>query len=144
MTRLCWPRRACDGLGLESRIRELIPPETMCPAVGQGALAIETRDDGGPVWQIVNKLDNAEARTAVETERALLAVLGGGCQVPIGAYARVINGAIHAIAMVASPDGSRLIRSEHSGDKTAEDGAALGTKLLSQGAREILSSVHAA
>ena len=59
----------------------------MCPAVGQGALAIETRDDGGAAWELVSKLDHAEARAAVEAERALLATLGGGCQVPVGAHA---------------------------------------------------------
>ena len=125
-------------LGLQDRIRELIPPEIMCPAAGQGALAIETRDNGGPAWRIVKALDDAEARATVDAERALLKALGGGCQVPIGAHARITDGAIHLIAMVASPDGSRLIRGESAGANPADVGAALGEKLLTQGAREIL------
>lgn len=125
-------------LGLRDRIRELIPPEIMCPAAGQGALAIETRDNGGPAWRIVKALDDAEARATVDAERALLKALGGGCQVPIGAHARITAGAIHLIAMVASPDGSRLIRGESAGMSPAEVGAELGEKLLAQGAREIL------
>ncbi len=125
-------------LGLQDRVRELIPPEIMCPAAGQGALAIETRDNGGPAWRIVKTLDDAEARATVDAERALLKALGGGCQVPIGAHARITDGAIHLIAMVASPDGSRLIRGESTGANPADVGAQLGEKLLAQGAREIL------
>src|SRR5713101_8645862 len=63
-------------LGWEDRIRELLPVEIMCPAVGQGALAIETRNDNGPAQALVRKLDHAESRTAVTAERALLATLG--------------------------------------------------------------------
>src|SRR5580704_7910887 len=96
-------------LGWEGRIRELIPPEIMCPAAGQGALAIETRDDGGAAFCLIRKLDDGPARAAVEAERALLTALGGGCQVPIGAHARVHHDVIRLIAMVAAADGSRLI-----------------------------------
>lgn len=126
-------------LGWEHRIHELIPAEIMCPAAGQGALAIQTRDDGENAWRAVRQLDRSEARAAVEAERALLTALGGGCQVPIGAYARVSNGAIQLIAMVASPDGSRLIRGTASGPEPVAVGAELGERLLAQGAREILS-----
>ena len=131
-------------LGWTDRIRELIPPEIMCPAAGQGALAIETRDDGGWAWGVVRRLDHADARMEVEAERALLAKLGGGCQVPIGAFARVQDGTLRLLAMVASPDGSRVIRGEASGRDPAEVGNELGTSLLAQGAGEILSQVHAA
>ncbi len=75
-------------LGWQDRIRELLSAEIMCPAVGQGALAIETRHDGGEAERLVSKLDHAASRAAVTAERALLATLGGGCQVPIGGYAR--------------------------------------------------------
>ena len=126
-------------LGWEAHIRELIPPAIMCPAAGQGALAMETRDDAGPAWSVVKKLDDASARAAVEAERALLMALGGGCQVPIGAHARVQDGVIRLIAMVASPDGSRLIRGEAAGAEAARVGEQLGATLLAQGAREILS-----
>ena len=128
-------------LGWEARITELIPPAIMCPAAGQGALAIQTREDGGNAWGVVRKLDDANARAAVEAERALLTALGGGCQVPIGAHARVAGAGIHLIAMVASPEGTRLIRGEITGTNAAEAGAELGARLLAQGAREILTSV---
>jgi hydroxymethylbilane synthase len=130
-------------LGWEDRIRELIPPEIMCPAAGQGALAIQTREDGDAAWHVVKKLDDAAARAAVEAERSLLLALGGGCQVPIGAHAQVVVGTIHLIAMVASPDGSRLIRGESTGAEASTVGAELGERLLTQGAREILSPVNA-
>lgn len=125
-------------LGWENRIRELIPPEIMCPAAGQGALAIETRDDGGPAWRAAQRLDDRTARAAVEAERALLKELGGGCQVPIGAYARAEGGVLHLNAMVAAPDGSRLIRGEITGADSSAIGRELGLRLLAQGAREIL------
>jgi hydroxymethylbilane synthase len=127
-------------LGWEDRIRELIPPEVMCPAAGQGALAIETRDDGGDAFCLMRKLDDGSARASVEAERALLTALGGGCQVPIGAHARVHHDVIRLIAMVASPDGSRLIRGEAMGMEPAQVGAELGEKLLAQGARAILAA----
>ena len=130
-------------LGWEDRIREMLPVEIMCPAVGQGALAIETRNDGGPAQEVVRKLDHAETRTAVTAERALLAALGGGCQVPIGAHAHLEGPAIHLRAIVISPNGARVVRGELRGGDPASVGAALGEQLLSEGAREILKEVYA-
>jgi hydroxymethylbilane synthase len=130
-------------LGWETRIRELIPANVMCPAVGQGALAIETRESGD-ARELARKLDHAVTRAAVETERAMLAVLGGGCQVPIGAHARVQDGTIHLDAIVASPDGSRVIRGKLRGVDPEVVGAELGRRLLDDGAREILKEVYAA
>lgn len=131
-------------LGWENRITELIPVEIMCPAVGQGALAIETRDDEGAAQQVARKLNHAPTQTAVTAERALLAVLGGGCQVPIGAHATVNGSNIQLQAIVASPDGSRVIRGELSGTDASSLGQQLGQKLLKDGAREILSAVYSA
>ena len=76
-------------LGWENRITELLDPDVMCPAVGQGALAVETREDGGEAQEIASRLEHRESRIAVTAERAVLRALGGGCQVPIGAYATV-------------------------------------------------------
>ncbi len=135
-------------LGWQDRIRELIPPEIMCPSVGQGALAIETRahtdKGGGAAWELVRKLDDHAARAAVEAERALLATLGGGCQVPVGAHATLDGKTIHLRAIVASPDGARVIRGELSGGDPERTGAQLGRMLLERGAREILAEVYAA
>ena len=127
-------------LGWANRIRELLDAEVMCPAVGQGALAIETRDDGGPAHAIARKLNDADSETAVIAERALLAALAGGCQVPIGAHARIEGGQIHLQAIVASPDGQRIIRDRASGRDAETLGRELGERLLSAGAREILAS----
>jgi hydroxymethylbilane synthase len=131
-------------LGLEDRIQQLLPEELMCPAVGQGALAIETRDDGGPAHEWVRNLDHADTRTAVTAERTLLAALGGGCQVPIGGFAYVEGSAIHLRAVVASPDGTRIVRGELSGLEPHRVGEDLAQRLLSEGAGEILSKVYAA
>ena len=130
-------------LGWADRIRELIPIETMCPAVGQGALAIETRDDGGEAQLLVQKLNHPATNAAVTAERALLATLEGGCQVPIGGHATFENGSIHLRALVASPDGTRIIRGDRTGTNAVEIGKALGEELLAKGAREILKEVYA-
>ena len=128
-------------LGWHDRIRELIPVEVMCPAVGQGALAIETRDDAGAAYVIVRKLDHLDTRLAVTAERAMLEVLGGGCQVPIGGYAFLERGVIHMRAMVASPDGTQVIRAELSGVDPSRTGASMGRILLEKGAEEILRAI---
>ncbi len=128
-------------LGWQDRIRELIPVEIMCPAVGQGALAIETRDDRGAAYELVRKLDHADTRIAVTAERAMLEKLGGGCQVPIGGYAFLDKGVIQMRAIVASPDGKRLIRAELSGVDPLRTGASLGRNLLEKGAEEILEAL---
>jgi hydroxymethylbilane synthase len=129
-------------LGWQDRIAELIPVDTMCPAVGQGALAIETRNDGGTAEEVAWSLNHPATETAVTAERALLAVLGGGCQVPIGAHATVEGPAIHLRAIVASPDGLRVIRGSRSGSDAWSLGQLLGDQLLKDGAREILSAVY--
>ena len=128
-------------LGWQDRIRELIPVEIMCPAVGQGALAIETRGDGGVAHELVRKLDHPDTRIAVTAERAMLEKLGGGCQVPIGGYAFIEKGVIHMRAVVASPDGKRVVQAELSGVDPLRTGASLGRNLLEKGAEEILKAL---
>jgi hydroxymethylbilane synthase len=131
-------------LGWADRITELIPSEIMCPAVGQGALAIETRDDGGAAYLLAGKLDHAATRMAVTAERALLLVLGGGCQVPVGAHATVNADGLHLSAIVARPDGSEVVRGQLSGRDPEWVGATLGRTLLDDGADVILSEVYGA
>ena len=127
-------------LGWGARIAEILPPELMCPAVGQGALAIETR--AGFVLPAV--LDHAETHTAVLAERGLLGALGGGCQVPIGAHATVAGGRVKLLGLVAAPDGSEIVRAEAEGasSEAAEIGKRLGAELLARGARRILDGVY--
>ena len=134
-----------NRLGLSGRIAEKLEPEVMCPAVGQGALAIETRSDNGAGFQAAQALDHAETRAAVLAERALLGTLGGGCQVPIGAHATLSSPeTIHLRGIVIAPDGRRLVRTEVSGpvDRAETLGAELGQHLLAEGGRQILEEVY--
>jgi hydroxymethylbilane synthase len=126
-------------LGWADRIAEILPPETMCPAVGQGALAIETRADG-PARAACAALDHADTNAAVAAERAFLRALGGGCQVPIGAYASVEGQRLHLHGLVIAPDGSQAVAGDSAGAAQAAEelGAALGAALLARGARAIL------
>lgn len=131
-------------LGLSSHLRQAIEPEQMCPAAGQGALGIETRADDLPTMMALAFLDHASSRAAVECERAALNALGGGCQVPIGALAELSGGQISLRAVVASPDGSQLIRECGIGRDPQKLGEQVGRALLARGAQRILESVYAA
>lgn len=125
-------------LGWADRIAEYLPVDVMCPAVGQGSLAIETRSDNGPGMQACLRLDHAPTRAAITAERAVLGVLGGGCHVPIGAHGTVEDDALRLRAVVISPDGCRMVRSEAYGIDPVTLGTALGKELLEKGAGEIL------
>jgi hydroxymethylbilane synthase len=133
-------------LGWNDRIADVLPPEVMCPAVGQGALAIETRDDNGAGQTACRRLDHLPTRQAVTAERAVLATLGGGCQVPIGAHATIDADTLHIRAVVISPDGRTIIQYEAQGSAADGEtiGAFVGTELLANGAREILETVYGA
>jgi len=127
-------------LGLDSRIRQVIPFGIMLPAVGQGAMAVEIRADDAKVREIVSVLDDPETRNCVTAERAFLRRLEGGCQVPIGAMARVEGDRIYLEGVVGSLDGDKNLRDGITGD--IADADALGTRLaeqmLEKGAAEIL------
>jgi len=134
-------------LGWENRINELLEPEVMCPAVGQGALAVETRDDCGEAHELSKRLEHSKTRIAVTAERAVLASLGGGCQVPIGAHAIVEDERLVRIrAVVVSPDGSQVIRQQAQGPASdaAAIGRVLGEQLLAEGGKQILEAVYGA
>lgn len=132
-------------LGWAERIAEILEPDVMCPAVGQGALAIETRPDGVG-HDACLALNDAATQIAVTAERAALRTLGGGCQVPIGVYATVVYSRLHLTAIVASPDGGQVIHARAEGAATDAEslGRALGEDLLARGAREILQAVYSA
>jgi len=130
-------------LGWAHRIAEMLSPDIMCPAVGQGALAVETRAEGD-VRDICAALNHGPTHTAVTAERAVLAALGGGCQVPIGAHA-VVEGSVLLLAgVVIAPDGSRAVRKNGQGAvaDAEEIGKRVGQALLEDGAREILEHVY--
>jgi hydroxymethylbilane synthase len=129
-------------LGLQARISAAISTDEMLPAVGQGAVAIETRADNEFAISMVSKLDHEETRIACLAERALLRTLGGGCQFPIAAHAVVYNQELRLEGVVAKPDGSQILRDRVSGPiSDAEQlGAELASKLIRQGADSILRS----
>ncbi|PYX56160.1 MAG: hydroxymethylbilane synthase [Acidobacteria bacterium] len=116
--------------------------ELMCPAAGQGALAIEIRAGDAITRQAIAFLDDAPARSTTTCERALLNKLGGGCQVPIGAFARADGSRLHLVAVVARPDGSKVLRESRDGDDPVKLGTDVGEALLRRGADSILEEVY--
>src|SRR5437016_6540762 len=133
-------------LGKMELVQQIIPAEIMCPAAGQGALAIEIRRGDDATRQQVAFLDDANARATTTCERALLESMGGGCQVPIGAFAQVreVNGTIklHLESIVAHPDGSKLLRESREGNDPEKLGAEVGHALLRRGGDAILEQVY--
>ena len=136
---------ACAGLrrlGRTELVRQIIPIELMCPAAGQGALAIETRTGDDAVRDALAFFDHQASRTETDCERALLKKLGGGCQVPIGANAKLQDGVLHLQAVVASPDGSTLLREAITGPDPQRLGETAGESLLERGGANILDRVY--
>ena len=129
-------------LGLTALVRQVIPAEIMCPAAGQGALAIEIRLGDIATGQHLAFLDDREARATTTCERALLNKLGGGCQVPIGSFAEVRGGRLHLEGVVANPDGSRVLREARDGNDPEKLGTEVGDSLLRRGGDQILQEVH--
>jgi len=128
-------------LGKTELIQQMMPVEIMCPAAGQGALAIEIRAGDSDVRQHLEFLDDPSARAATTCERAVLNRLGGGCQVPIGAFAEIHGGRLYLESIVADPDGSKLIRDSRNGDNPEKIGNDAGAALLSKGGDKILQAV---
>jgi hydroxymethylbilane synthase len=129
-------------LRLERHVRFRIPVEEMCPAVGQGALAIEIRSGDQQVAAVLAFIDHEDSHVAVRCERALLGSLGGGCQVPIGAYAEKSGNQLRLIAMVGRPDGSEILREQGLGTDPEQVGRDTAQRLLRRGADKILSDVY--
>jgi hydroxymethylbilane synthase len=127
-------------LGLKDRIGTAIDTEEMLPAVGQGAIAIETRANDEAAVQAVKKLNHRATELACRAERAFLRSLGGGCQFPIAAHAVVEGDLLMLEGLVAKVDGSAFIRDQRSGklDHAEEIGFALAQELLERGAGELL------
>ncbi len=130
-------------LGLAEKITEQLDETTMLPAVAQGALCIETRENDSEVDKLVGTINHGKTHTAVVAERAFLKRLEGGCQVPIAALAKIDGEAISMDGLVADVDGSKIFREQISGSTGAA--AALGTelaeRLLSKGADVILTKL---
>jgi hydroxymethylbilane synthase len=133
-----------NRLGKTELVRQVIPVEVMTPAAGQGALGIEIRQGDAVTRSQIAFLDDAAARATTTCERALLNKLGGGCQVPIGALAEVQNGRIRLDALVAHPDGSKVLRETGEGDDPVRLGSEVGETLLRRGGDAILEEVYGA
>jgi hydroxymethylbilane synthase len=131
-------------LGRMQLVKEVLSEEFMCPAAGQGALGIEIRAGDEEMRKHLAFLDDPAARAATTCERALLHKLGGGCQVPIGAFAEMQEGVLHLTAIVARPDGSTILRETQSGSNAVALGEAVGDNLLQRGATRILEDVYGA
>ena len=127
-------------LGLQERISARIGVAEMLPAVGQGAVAIETRSDNEFAVEATRKLDHYETRLSCLAERSFLRSLGGGCQFPIAAHAIVEGDSLVIDGLVAKPDGSEILRDSLSGPiRDAEPlGSRLADRLLQQGAASLL------
>lgn len=132
-------------LGFEEVISEYISTDIMLPMVGQGALAIETLKENNRARDIAGAIDEHLVHAATEAERVVLRILGGGCQVPLGAYAIPENNGsvLYLRALVASPDGERLLRAEARGsvDRPEETGREVAEDLLRQGAQKIMQDL---
>ncbi|HEY3972225.1 MAG TPA: hydroxymethylbilane synthase [Candidatus Sulfotelmatobacter sp.] len=134
-------------LGKTDLVRQIIPVEIMCPAAGQGALGIEIRQGDTATCQHLEFLNDPAARAATTCERALLNSLGGGCQVPIGAFAELRvdenkHSRLHLESIVADPDGSKVLRDSRDGDDPETLGNAAATALLARGGDQILEAVY--
>ncbi|MDI6715560.1 MAG: hydroxymethylbilane synthase [Actinomycetota bacterium] len=134
-----------DRMGWNEGITERIPPDVMLSAVGQGAIAVEIRKDDSTMLGLMRYLDDPSTRAAVTAERAFLRELEGGCQIPIGALGTVKNDTLSLDGMVASLDGSKLVRDSITGSPQEAEalGVKLANKLKDAGATEILEEVRA-
>lgn len=129
-------------LGKTQLIKQVLSEEAMCPAAGQGALGIEIRAGDSAMRDCVAFLDDAAARATTTCERALLNKLGGGCQVPIGAFAEMSGSELTLTAIVAQADGSVLLREQQRGSDPIALGEQVGETLLKRGATKILGDVY--
>jgi hydroxymethylbilane synthase len=139
-------RAGVERLKLNKHISSIIKADVMLPAVGQGALGIETRADNEIANEIVKSIHHENTYKAVLAERALLKTLEGGCQVPIGAFAEVKSNGLHIDALVGSLDGTITYRKKIRGSKTNPEnlGKKLANDLLKAGAKTILKEIYKA
>ncbi|HEV2007660.1 MAG TPA: hydroxymethylbilane synthase [Burkholderiales bacterium] len=131
-------------LGLAERITALLTPEESLPAPGQGALGIECRTERADVISMMRALNHESTAACVRAERALSGALAGSCQLPLGSFAEADGGRLRLRGLVASQDGTLLVRAELSGDARAPEtlGGELAARLRAQGATEILAALE--
>ncbi|MBP1718510.1 MAG: hemC, partial [Deltaproteobacteria bacterium] len=131
-------------MGWESKASDYFDSEVMVPAIGQGILAIETREGNSRVRELVADLNHLPTALELKAERAFLKKLGGGCQIPIAGLARVTEDQIRMVGLIASSNGNRIVRGEKKGTvREAETlGRQLAQELLAKGGTEILQEVY--
>jgi hydroxymethylbilane synthase len=131
-------------LGFEERIRSRLTPEQSLPAIGQGAVGIETRENDAEINALIAPLKDAETWIVVSAERAMNKRLAGGCQVPIAGYALLEDDQIWMRGLVGRPDGTEMLTAEVRGAAADAEalGVALAEDLLAQGADKILADVY--
>ncbi len=132
-------------LGWADRITQLLEPPQMLPAVGQGALGIECRADDQRVLELLAPLNHHETHQATIAERAMLALLHGGCSVPVGGWGRIENGKLALDGLVAKVDGTQVLKATATGELADAEqiGQQVAEQLLAQGAAEIIAAVRA-
>lgn len=136
---------ACAGLtrlGLEKHVTEWLPLDSMLPAPGQGALAVQCRADDEATLRLLAALEDASTRKSVTAERAFLSGLGGGCALPVAAYAETSmpQAVTHLIGLVISEDGQRAVKVAGQGADPLRLGTALAQEAIAQGAGEMLAT----
>ncbi|ONG38762.1 hydroxymethylbilane synthase [Alkanindiges hydrocarboniclasticus] len=131
-------------LQLESRIKQILPPDLSLPAVGQGALGLECRSNDQAVLTLIAPLSDASTNICIRAERAFNRTLQGGCQVPIAGFAVLENDQLFMQGRVGSPDGQQLLKAEISGAPAQAEqlGQQLAQRLLDQGAGELLAALY--
>jgi hydroxymethylbilane synthase len=131
-------------LGLPDRITDRLSPDSVLPAIGQGVLGLELREDDPKTQHLISFLNDPETEVAVRAERAFLKELEGGCQVPLAGYARVEKDRIVLDGMVAELDGSVILRQQVTGtkEKPEELGIDLARQLIAAGADRILEKIY--
>jgi len=142
---LCLAAAGLERLGWQDRVSEILTQEIMVPAVGQGFLGIVTREDDSKTRSLVESFEDPMARIAADCERGFLEALGGGCQVPAGALAQVVEGQVVIEGIIADPEGIHVYRGDHQGRKAsaAAIGKRLAVDLLDQGGDKIVARARA-
>ena len=131
-------------LGRAGEVTEALDPRAFVPAPGQGAIALECRDGDADVRPAVAALNHEPTARAVAAERAFLATLGGGCNVPLGAHAFAAGRGLELVGFVAAADGSAFLRGDAKGEEPAETGRRLASQLVERGATALIAGAAGA
>ncbi|MDA8263640.1 MAG: hydroxymethylbilane synthase [Actinomycetota bacterium] len=133
---------ALQRLGLSDLADQVFEIGDFCPQVAQGAIAVEARTGDEHVLETAAEINDPATAAEVTAERAMLAELGTGCALPVGAHARSLDGLIEIYAMIASLDGRRLVEATERGRDATSVGSAVGKRLLAEGGAELLAEVQ--